>query len=297
MSFMNTVSSKLELPSNPEKYRLIRALRPFSYSVALITCGLGVALAWVHEQGDVLRSVMVMLAGVFLQAAVNLFNDHADLSYWQQRSDETALRVVQRIQQNTRYALGFAVAGVVIGLWLVLESGWQLFVLGLVGVLGGYAYTGEPIQYKNHGLGVPGVFIFTGILMVTGGYYAVSNEWHIQVLLLAVPVSLLSAALLLANELRDFNDDKLAGIKTLTVRVGCSLARQIYLGCMLSVIPLSIVFLWLGILPGWYWTLPSLLVLIQPYKTVKAMKALETLPPMTGRFFMLFGVGFIAAVF
>ncbi len=285
------------LPSNPEKYRFVRALRPFSYSVALIVCGLGVALAWAHDDGDIVRSIAVMLAGVLLQAAVNLFNDHADLPYWKQRSDATALRVVQRIGLNTRYALGFTVAGVLIGLWLVFESGWQLFVLGLTGVVGGYAYTGEPIQYKNNGLGVPGVFLFTGILMVAGSYYAVTSEWHIQVLLLAVPVSLLSASLLLANELRDFNDDKLAGIKTLTVRVGCSIARQIYLGCMLSVVPLSFVFYWLEILPGWYWTLPSLLVLIQPYKTVNSMQALETLPPMTGRFFMLFGVGFIVAVF
>ncbi|MGY0216028.1 UbiA family prenyltransferase [Endozoicomonadaceae bacterium StTr2] len=285
------------LASSPEKYRLGRALRPFSYSVALIVCGLGVALAWAHDQGDIARSIVVVLTGVLLQAAVNLFNDHADLDYWQPRKDDTARRVVTMIQLNTRIAITFTLLGMALGIWLVTQVGWELFALGLFGILGGYAYTGKPFEYKNHGMGVPAVFVFTGVLMVAGAYYAVAREWHLQVVLLAVPVSLLSSALLLANELRDFNDDKLAGIGTLTVKLGCTPARTIYLCCLLSVIPLSFMFHWMDILPGWYWTLPSLLVLVQPYRKVISMEQLQELPPMTGRFFMVFGLGFIAAVF
>ena len=61
---------------------------------------------------------------------------------------------------------------IVIGLWLTYETGWLLLVIGLLGLLGGYFYTGSRSPIKNQGFGVVAVFLFTGILMVLGSYVA-----------------------------------------------------------------------------------------------------------------------------
>ena len=284
---------------NPEKYRLIKALRPFSYSVALITCGLGVALAYSHDLGNGLRSFMVIFAGVFLQAASNLANDHADIILWRKRSGELSQQVIRHIQRNFFLAGILALAASLMGLWLVSQVGWPLLLLGVFGVLGGYSYTGEPLNYKQRGWGVPSVFLLTGVLMVAGSYYAVSGGWSNQVVLLSIPVSLQASALLLANEIRDYLDDLNCNIRTLTVRMGFEKAKILYALLMLIVYPLSFYFFLNGGISNLLYLLPSLVLVWQPVRLLfygPGDMQLVRLPPLTGRFFMVFGLGFICSV-
>ena len=284
---------------NPDKYRLIKALRPFSYSVALITCGLGVALAYSHNLGDGLRSLMVIFAGVFLQAASNLANDHADIALWRKRSGDLSQQVIRHIQRNFLLAGIFVLVASLMGLWLVSQVGWPLLLLGILGVLGGYSYTGEPLNYKQRGWGVPAVFLLTGVLMVAGSYYAVSGEWSNQMMLLSVPVSLLASALLLANETRDYLDDLNCNIRTLTVRIGFEKAKVLYAILLLVVYPLSFYFFLNGGISNLLYLLPSLAFVWQPVRLLfygPGDMQLVCLPPLTGRFFMVFGLGFIYSV-
>lgn len=281
---------------NPDKYQFLRALRPFSFSVALITCGLGVAIAFERGQGDLVRALVVILAGVLLQGASNLANDHADLHFWHSRTGMLADQIIKQIRFNFKVAGLFTLCASVMGIWLVITVGWPLLLLGISGVLAGYFYTGEPIVYKHRGFGVPAVFILTGILMVSGAYYAVSGQWDNHVLWSAVPVSLISAALLVSNEIRDYLDDKASSIKTLTVRVGFDNAKAIYMVLLLVVFPISFYQFWQGLLWNPLFLLPSLLFIWQPAKLLLCSPGdieLAKLPPLTGRFFLVFGLGYI----
>ncbi|MDB2384420.1 prenyltransferase [Endozoicomonas sp.] len=282
---------------NPDKYRLIRALRPFSYSVALISCGLGVALA--SSQGHILRAVLVIVAGVLLQAASNLANDYADIYFWKQRTGHLASSVIRQIRLNCILALVLTLISCAIGIWLTFQVGWALMLIGVVGIVGGYCYTGEPVHYKRLGLGVPAVFIFTGVLMVTGAYYAVTGLWNNQVIYISVPVSLLSSALLFSNEIRDYLDDRRAAIRTLTVRVGFSQAKIMYACLLFAVYPVSFYLYWKGMINNPLYLLPSLLFLWQPVRHLSYGSGdiqLSRLPPLTGRFFLFFGIGFMLSV-
>ncbi len=284
---------------NPDKYRLLRALRPFSYSVALITCGLGVVLAYAHNQGNGARAILVIIAGVLLQAASNLANDHADIYFWKQRTGYLASAVIKQIKFNCLLAIVITAIACAIGVWLTVEVGWPLMVIGLVGVIGGYFYTGEPLHYKQLGLGVPAVFLFTGVLMVSGANYAVTGSWDSQVVWISIPVSFLSSALLLSNEIRDFLDDRSSAIRTLTVRLGFGPAKILYALVLLSVYPFSFYLFWKGMLNNPLYLLPSLLFAWQPVKLLSYSAGdiqLVRLPPLTGRFFMVFGAGFILSV-
>ncbi len=285
------------LDLNPDKYRLIRALRPFSYSVALVTCSLGIALAYHQGNGRALRAVLVVLAGLLLQAATNLANDRADIALWRKRPGELATQVIARITFNFRLAGVLTLLACLMGLWLVKEVGWPLLVLGIVGVIGGYCYTGEPVNYKERGLGVPAVFLFTGILMVTGSYYAVGGSWSDEAVWVSIPVSILSSALILANEIRDYHDDAYHNIRTLTVRIGLSRAKWLYGSLLLIVFPFSVGLYLFGSLTNPWYLLLALPFVAAPLKLLSDDKAdKQRLPPLTGRFFVLFGGSFILAV-
>ncbi len=288
----------------PAKYLFMRALRPFSLSVALVTCGLGIALAWHAQAGHVLRAVLVVLAGVLLQSAVNLFNDYADLDLFQGRDDDYAQNITNLIRRNTRIAQVMAGVAVVMGLYLVFTAGFSLFVLGLTGLIGGYFYTGKPIAYKNRGLGVVGVFLFTGILMVTGSFMAVTGYWSDTVLLYSIPVSLVSSMLLLANELRDHQEDIENNICTFTVRVGFTASSFVYqaLGLLALFSAWGIAFSggmdrpWLMLLPLFSLKAPIQMLRRAALPDSHGRKSLLGLPPLTGRFFMIFGMCMMAAI-
>ncbi|WP_252176329.1 prenyltransferase [Endozoicomonas sp. 4G] len=291
----------MDIPNlNPDKYRFVKALRPFSFSVALITCGLGIAVAFSMGQGDIVRAVAVMTAGILLQAASNLANDHADLHFWNGKTGLLAEQVIQQIRRNFAIAGLFALLAIAIGLWLVWITGWPLFLLGLFGVIAGYFYTGEPVVYKHRGLGVPAVFLLTGVLMVSGSYYAVSGVWSNELLWVSVPVSLLTSALLVSNEIRDYLDDQSSSIRTLTVRLGFDASRVLYVSILLSVYPVSYYLYLNNWLMNPAYLMFSLLAIWQPINLLRCSPGdyqLMRLPPMTGRFFLVFGICFILSVF
>ncbi len=286
---------------DPKKYTLKRALRPFSYSVAIITCGLGVLLAYRDGLGDDLRAMAVMVAGILLQVAVNLLNNHSDRTLWEQASVSEypqKLQVLSIIQQHTLWGMAAAGIAVLIGLWLTWQVGWGILLLGAVGLVGGYGYTGEPINYKARGLGVPCVFWLMGILMVAGAYYAVAGEWKYTVMLEAIPVSVLSALLLLSNEIRDIDVDEQQGMQTLTVRWGLQCSLGLYYGLLLICYVTSVLMWYWGKLLTVYWLvvplllLPGLLTLLK-----KELKDRYQLPPKTGLFFLVFGVAYSLALY
>lgn len=286
------------LDLNPNKYQLIKSLRPFSYSVAIITCGLGIMLAYQQGVFDWWRAGLIVLAGVLLQAASNLANDFADIRLWKLANTDEALHVIKKIRRLFLLGSLFTLIGSLIGLWLVATTDWQLLALGIFGVIGGYSYTGDPINYKQRGWGVYAVFWFTGILMINGAFYSMTAHWSTTALIAAIPVSLLSSALLLANEIRDYQEDISNQIATFTVRRGEVVSKWIYRAILVTVFPISLLLWWQGILT-YAWFMLSLPLIYTPLKLsclLVGTEALRTLPPLTGRFYMVFGLLFITSV-
>jgi 1,4-dihydroxy-2-naphthoate polyprenyltransferase len=215
----------------------LRAARLPSLVIAAFSCALGTVLAWVDGRGDVVNSVAVMVAGLALQAGVNLVNDFFE--FRQKRVDDKVAHLgFSRADRDLLEVLIFLVGAAffgfagLVGLFLAWRTGWPLLVLGVVGFAGGFFYTGEPLNYKRRGLAVPLVFFLMGIMMVAGSYYAVAGRISPAVLLAAIPVSLLVSLILLANELRDFRSDTRYRIRTLAVRAGYRGAVVVYCGLL-----------------------------------------------------------------
>ncbi|RRJ84949.1 prenyltransferase [Aestuariirhabdus litorea] len=286
---------------DPRKYSLVRALRPFSYSVALIACGLGVLVASQEGYGNSLRAFWVILAGVLAQATVNLINDHSDKSLWRastEISESQRQRVLALISRNTRIGILCGMAAAVIGLWLTWQTNLGLLLLCIAGFLGGYYYTAEPVNYKRRGLGVILVFWFTGVLLVVGAYYSMAAGISLNSVLLSLPIAILSSLLLLSNELRDLDADRQYGLKTLSVRIGFGAARLLYWGLLVSCYLVCVILWRQGFLGEPLALLPSLLFALWLLRILALPDGGGvTLPPLTGRYFMLFGVGYLYSVY
>jgi 1,4-dihydroxy-2-naphthoate octaprenyltransferase len=137
--------------------------------------------------------------------------------------------------------VAFGVAGVA-GLILAARVTWWFIPLGLLCGVAGWAYTGGPRPYGYLGFGELFVFVFFGLVATAGSAYVqhapfvTSVGAHLFqydyfwgfVLWCGVPVGLLAAALLEANNLRDIETDEEAGKKTLAVRLGRRNAGLLY---------------------------------------------------------------------
>jgi 1,4-dihydroxy-2-naphthoate octaprenyltransferase len=280
-------------PTHP-KYHFKKALRPFSLPVALVTCGLGITAGNHFQTLNINTVFLILLAGMLLQAGVNLINDHADI-----KNPMTLKQLSQKDIRNIafNYKTGWLCFFLcsVIGLYLVSQVGGFLLVLALIGGCGALFYTTEPINYKRRGLGVILVFFFMGVLMVYGAFFAATGVHHLYVIIISLPVSFLTSALLLSNELRDHASDKKEGLNTLTVRLGYKTGQKLYILCIIlgfiSIIPMmSMSNIW----PQTLLLLPAALLAIDAIKTLFQSPYQKKLPPKTGKLYLVFGMSEIA---
>jgi 1,4-dihydroxy-2-naphthoate octaprenyltransferase len=117
---------------------------------------------------------------------------------------------------------------VLCGVYLVAVAGWVILLIGAASILAGVLYTGGPRPYGYEGLGELFVFLFFGVVAVTGSHYAQTEDLTWEAFALAVPVGLLASAILVVNNVRDLETDRRAGKRTLAVRLGRNRARGLY---------------------------------------------------------------------
>ncbi|MBX5467045.1 MAG: prenyltransferase [Firmicutes bacterium] len=236
----------------------LEAARPFSLTASFVPVLVGIALAYSSGVAvSAWRAVVVVVGGVLLQVGTNMVNDAYD--YWRAVDSEITPRasrvVIEGRLDPTRELRGaYVVFGVSLALAAVLAAAGTPLVLVpvAIGVVAGFGYTAPPLEYKYRGLGIPVVFVTMGPLMVWAAYLGVGGRGWWMPTLVALPVGFLVAAILHANDLRDWEDDRQARIVTLT-------------GC-------------LGFIPAW-WLYTFLL--LAPYAALSVLVGLHRLLPWT----------------
>lgn len=262
-----------------EKFKLfIRASRPFSLTASVIPVVLGGILALKEPSFNLGYFILSIIAIVFLQASVNLLNDHDDFINKVDTRDSygsSGVVVEGLLTLKEVYISGILlmVLGCLIGLFLAYSVGIMILILGIIGALCGYFYTGKPLMLKYRGLGAPLVFIIFGPLMTLGGYYLQMQEFTMQSFVISIPTALLTTAILHANDIRDINHDKKAGIKTLSISIGYKNAQIVYSALIiLSYISLIIMII-LKYIP--YLSLICLLTIPVAIKNINNLRIVE----------------------
>ncbi|MDP4088958.1 MAG: prenyltransferase [Bacillota bacterium] len=219
--------------------KILAASRPATLSVSILSTFLGMIVA--YRQGyifrnypwDIWRIFLIASAALLLQSAVNMMNNYfeEDASEEILKSRDSYFLRYKRSREEILYfkvGIMFYIVCAAIGLYLFFCSGVQLLLIEIAGAFFAYAYAGEPFSYKKYGLGVPMSFIMMGPLMAYASYYIFSKAFSAEPVIYSFTLGLYIPAILLANELRDYEEDNRRGIGTLTVRIGYSNGKALY---------------------------------------------------------------------
>jgi 1,4-dihydroxy-2-naphthoate octaprenyltransferase len=210
------------------------AARPRTLPAAVAPVLVGTALGALDRDGlRWLAFAAALLGAVFIQVGTNLSNDYSDARRGADTEDRlgpvrvTAGGLVPPRQVLVATYVSFGLA-VLCGVYLIAVAGWVLLLIGAASILAGVLYTGGPRPYGYEGLGEVFVFAFFGIVAVTGSYYVQTEELTWEAFVLAVPVGLLAAGILVVNNVRDLETDRRAGKRTLAVRLGRARTRVLF---------------------------------------------------------------------
>jgi len=234
----------------------------------------GTALAGHDGEFDPIAFVAALLGALFIQVGTNLSNDYSDARRGADTEDRlgpvrvTAGGLVPPRQVLIATYVTFGLA-VLCGIYLIVVAGWVLLAIGAASILAGVLYTGGPRPYGYAGLGELFVFLFFGIVAVTGSYYVQTQELVWEAFVASVPVGCIATAILVVNNVRDLETDRRAGKRTLAVRLGRARTRAFY-AALLVVAYLALVPLALG-LTAWVLlpviTIPLAVRLVQTVRT------------------------------
>ena len=242
----------------------------------------------------VVRALLALVVALALQVGVNYANDYSDGI---RGTDEERVGPVRLVGQGlaepaaVRRAafLSFGLAALA-GLALVLIThAWWLVLLGLAAIVAAWFYTGGSHPYGYVGLGELFVFVFFGPVAVAGTTYVQTLAITPLSLFAGVACGSLSVAILLANNLRDIPTDRLAGKRTLAVRLGDRGTRIAY---SLAVAAPFLITLGMAI-AGIPWALTGLLAMplgIRPARTVRGGAiGRDLVPVLAGTGLLLLG--------
>lgn len=184
------------------------------------------------------RTVAALLVSLALQIAVNFANDYSDGIRGTDATRSGPMRLVgsgvasAAAVKNAAF-LSFGVAAVA-GLFLASRTTWWLIAVGLASIVAAWTYTGGPRPYGYAGLGEVFVFVFFGLLATAGSFYVTTEDVSLLAVVSGAVSGFLSVALLVVNNIRDIENDRLSGKMTLAVRLGNSRSRTLYSGCYVA---------------------------------------------------------------
>ena len=240
----------MSTPTVSKRKAWLMAARPQTLPAGAAPVVVGVGLAVQAGVFAPLPALGALVGALLIQVGTNFANDYydavkgADTDEREGFTRVTAGGLIEPASVKRAMVVTYALA-VVVGVGLVAVGGLPIVVVGLSGIAAGILYTGGPFPYGYRGLGDLFVFVYFGLVAVTGTYYvqAVATMPAVgtfpttlppgTVPVDAVVASLLAAglstAILVVNNIRDRETDMAAGKKTLTVYLGYRWSRVEFL--------------------------------------------------------------------
>jgi len=263
------------VPSRSSFSIWLQAIRAFSFTASMVPVFVGAMLALSYSGVKNWELFpLVVICSLLMHAGTNLVSDYYD--YKKGVDSNTALGgsgvlVGKLLEPNKVHIAGIAcfVLCFIIGLYFVQIRGINMLYLGIIGILGGYLYSGG-ISYKFLALGDIIVFWLMGPLMVIGSYFVITGIFSNEVALISMPIGFLVTAILHANNLRDIKHDSDANVRTVANIIGLEGAKIQYYFLVSAAYISILVMVIMNILPIW-----ALLVIISLPPAIKNMKTIS----------------------
>ncbi|SDM75959.1 1,4-dihydroxy-2-naphthoate prenyltransferase [Halogranum gelatinilyticum] len=296
----------------------VMAARPQTLPAAAAPVLVGVGLALHDGVFAALPALAAFVGAALIQVGTNFANDYYDAVQGADTEDRqgftrvTSSGLIDASEVKRAMYLTF-LAAIVVGSYLVYVGGVPILVIGLLSVASGIAYTGGPYPLGYHGLGDVFVFLFFGVIAVTGTFYVQAasvlaapfpvgippGTLPLAAVVASLPVAAISTDILVVNNVRDKEEDTKTGKRTLAVRFGYGFSRVQFVGLLLLAYAVPLYF-WAGGQFDWTVLLPllSLPLAGQVTKTMLTRTDGEALNPALERtgqllalYALLFAVG------
>lgn len=227
------------------------ALRPWSIPMSLLSITIGEILSpFKGGEFSWLIYGLSVITVALMHIASNLVNDYYDVKIGVDdlKSATAQYRPHPLVEGKIRlkdimvvilvsYGIAF-----ITGMILVYLRGVELLIFGLLGGVLGFTYTGPPFKYKYIALGEVIIFIIWGPLLVGSGYFLQTGGIDTSIILISIPIGISTAMVLFANNIRDIENDRTKGVKTVAIYLGKDISL------LLFSILISVCYLWIAIL-------------------------------------------------
>jgi 1,4-dihydroxy-2-naphthoate octaprenyltransferase len=280
------------------------ASRPKTLLASVVPVMVGTALAINTGKVNFLVGLIALVCSLLIQIGTNFTNDLYDYL----RGADTELRkgparvlangLITKSEMKTGIFITFFSA-FLLGFYLVYIGGIIILIIGILSIAAGIAYTAGPYPLAYKGLGDIFVFMFFGLIGTMGTFFLHTNEISIAAFLTSIPVGSLITNILVVNNYRDIETDKLAGKNTLAVKLGKTFTQyQFIFLIVVSFLTPLILFLFLNFkiwifLP--YLTLPVAFNITKMLFTLDGIHLNRTLE-LTAKLSALYGILFSAGL-
>lgn len=278
--------------------------RPHSYpaSIAPVLFGATYALGY-ESKFSILKFILFLLACLLIQAATNLFNEYYDYKHGLDKIDSEGISgsIVKGNLSSKEVMVGALVLYVLaFGLGLILTFMTSIYVLlvGLVCMLAGYFYTGGkyPIAYSPFGEVASGFFM--GTIIIALSFYFQTGYVNADIIIVSLPLFIMIGTILLANNIRDLDNDKESGRRTYAILVGRNNAIKTMAISFIVVYLLNVLFIVTKYASWWnllvFVTIPLAIKIIKGFSKNNHKKTMASYMVLTAKLTIF--VGFIMSL-
>jgi 1,4-dihydroxy-2-naphthoate octaprenyltransferase len=214
----------------------VQGARPRTLGAAIVPVVVATALASTDAPTIWWRAIAALVVALALQIGVNYANDYSDgvrgtdtVRRGPLRLTATGVATPQAVR--TAALLAFSVAAVA-GLALAVAVDLRLLIVGAVSIAAAALYTGGPRPYGYSGFGEVAVLAFFGVVATVGSVFVQLDRIPASAWIASLAVGLPAVGILVVNNLRDIDTDRVAGKHTLAVRIGAAATRALFVSAL-----------------------------------------------------------------
>lgn len=276
-----------------------RLLRPFTLVASVVPVLTTMALA-LHV-GAVRWGVAwaFLAAAILIQSATNMFNEYFDYRRGLDTEEMVGIAgtiVRDGVSPNVVLGLGitFTTTAIALGLYISASSSWWVFAAGLgcIGVALLYSAGPMPLSYTPFGELAAGTVMGPGMMLIA--IYAMTSSIPTLAVLTSIPVGILIGAINFANNLRDMEQDREGGRRTLAIRLGRDRARRLLAGIFAAAFAIVVLLVLLKQLTPWVLltllSVPLAVRVIRRFAQYSEAKDLHPAVKGTSQLLLAFGV-------
>ena len=203
----------------------VLASRPKTLPAAVAPIFVGAAIAYSHDSFHAVAVVVAAVAALLLQILVNVANDYFDhirgIDGGDRIGPTRAASAGLISLRGMRGGMTILIALIIVtGIYPAVRGGIPTVIIGVAAILSALGYSAGPLPFSSNGLGDLFVFGFFGPVAVCGAYYLQALELQWSVIAASIPIGTLITAVLVVNNYRDLDSDRVAGKTTLAGLLG-----------------------------------------------------------------------------